>query len=884
MKKFCPNCGLRLDEKTKLCLDCDAEELSNLSEPESSGTYYEYHYQPSFQNNENQAPHPNLPPIPNNQQTKKRSTSSVGKNIGYFFLTFFLTIFILLGIVTGLVYFEIVDIPVVADILGFNSSSYEIKKDIPPTDLEGIVYYESSEANFVREEGIDFVNNEVLVVLESTSDRPKLEEYLVEYDANIVGELTKIAEYQILFDDTYSYNEISSLVDELEQFSWVVYASPNYVMELETNYFPNDSEWKKLWEDVPDDENWGMEAIEAPAAWGHRDKFQSVNIGIMDGMFDDRHEDLVFMEQPLQNELAPGITSDQDTNQDTDLEWSDHGTHVAGIVAATFDNEIGVTGVSPKTNLYGVSFLGRLTTTQDHNVFLWHLIGEKECSVINVSMSMHDLEFNASRGCKVALKNLDIFSNALANFLQRIMDQGYEFVICAAAGNQNATDSPHKYYLKNDYDEESEYMYYSSEDYEAYKKGEADEKTRQYFERYKDDLDKPISEDGRLDAGNVDTSHNLFAAINKKDVKDRIIIVGAVENLGTRKEGAILGFIGGNKVHNGYEIAPFSQSGERVDILAPGVSIQSTIRGGYGIKQGTSMATPHVTGIAGLVLSANPDLSGAEVKNIIIESGVDFDGGEGFKIANAKNAVEAAFEYTKETTEEDADANEESEQDADNSKESEQDADNSKESEQDADNSKESEQDADNSKESSINKSQEPTVEDDLQVGEQNSTDLLQNYVGDYRSIDGAGYANNSLELTPTNRLRGHYALYTYDDSSPNYPDGTTKITLYEVKMEELEQLDEGIIKAKIADVMSRGPVGEEVILYETRRIYKDINKDPLGFIQPGDEIYFYPPGAWPAELAEWVSWKRPDVWKDGQISIIHLPRSGISFPQIIDD
>jgi len=40
----------------------------------------------------------------------------------------------------------------------------------------------------------------------------------------------------------------------------------------------------------------------------------------------------------------------------------------------------------------------------------------------------------------------------------------------------------------------------------------------------------------------------------------------------------------------------------------------------YGIRDGTSMAVPHVSGIAGLILSKNPDVGYAEVKSAIIDT------------------------------------------------------------------------------------------------------------------------------------------------------------------------------------------------------------------------------------------------------------------------
>ncbi|MFQ5636743.1 MAG: S8 family serine peptidase [bacterium] len=58
----------------------------------------------------------------------------------------------------------------------------------------------------------------------------------------------------------------------------------------------------------------------------------------------------------------------------------------------------------------------------------------------------------------------------------------------------------------------------------------------------------------------------------------------------------------------------FSNYGSWVDISAPGSSVLSTIRGGYAYFSGTSMACPHVAGVAALLLSNDPTMTGAEVR------------------------------------------------------------------------------------------------------------------------------------------------------------------------------------------------------------------------------------------------------------------------------
>ena len=62
---------------------------------------------------------------------------------------------------------------------------------------------------------------------------------------------------------------------------------------------------------------------------------------------------------------------------------------------------------------------------------------------------------------------------------------------------------------------------------------------------------------------------------------------------------------------DGYFPAKFSCFGPEVDVCAPGVAIISSLPAdGFGAWDGTSMAAPHVTGMAALVLAHHPDFQG----------------------------------------------------------------------------------------------------------------------------------------------------------------------------------------------------------------------------------------------------------------------------------
>ena len=64
--------------------------------------------------------------------------------------------------------------------------------------------------------------------------------------------------------------------------------------------------------------------------------------------------------------------------------------------------------------------------------------------------------------------------------------------------------------------------------------------------------------------------------------------------------------------------ANFSNFGNNLDIVAPGVGIRSTnLMNTYATQDGTSFAAPQVSAVAALILSVNPNLTAQQVRNII---------------------------------------------------------------------------------------------------------------------------------------------------------------------------------------------------------------------------------------------------------------------------
>jgi thermitase len=96
-------------------------------------------------------------------------------------------------------------------------------------------------------------------------------------------------------------------------------------------------------------------------------------------------------------------------------------------------------------------------------------------------------------------------------------------------------------------------------------------------------------------------------------------------------------------------LAAWSNTGNNVDLSAPGVQIDTTARGGgYGWGTGTSFAAPIVAGVAALVISVNPGLTASQVRNILEQSADDrgspgWDPSYGWGRVNAARAVSLAL-------------------------------------------------------------------------------------------------------------------------------------------------------------------------------------------------------------------------------------------------
>lgn len=289
----------------------------------------------------------------------------------------------------------------------------------------------------------------------------------------------------------------------------IEYVTLNYTVEAITE--PNDPEfWRQ----------WGLKQaqdhdIDAPEAWSIFTGGDNITIAIIDTGVDLDHPD-------LQGKIVPGYDFvNGDTLADDD-HW--HGTHVAGIAAASTNNSVGVAGVSWGARIMPLKVLDQYGSGSTFDVAeAVRYAADNGAKVINMSLGASGSQWPCGW-------------THVEEAFNYAVSRGVLLVVAAGNDSKEGVSCPGAY--------------------------------------------------------------------------DQVMAVGSTDSSDMRSY--------------------FSNYGPRLDIAAPGSSIYSTLPGGsYAYSSGTSMAAPHVAGLAALIWSFVPSYSNGEVRDVL-QSTADDLGGPGW--------------------------------------------------------------------------------------------------------------------------------------------------------------------------------------------------------------------------------------------------------------
>ncbi len=295
-----------------------------------------------------------------------------------------------------------------------------------------------------------------------------------------------------------SPEETENLYESLEADENVEYVQFDEMNQI--CFDPNDPRLSELW---------GISKIECPAAWD-RSKGDEITVAVIDTGVDYNHPDI---KDSMWTDAAGNHGRDISDGDDDPLDFHGHGSHCAGTIAATINNNVGVVGVAPQAKIMAVKIFPKAFDT----------------------VCAEAIKFAADNGANVLSNSWGPTSPRPSN---RVVEDAVDYAVdkgCIVV----------------------------------------------------------------FAAGNNDDDVQNYSPANHPNV----ISVAATDINDAR--------------------AGFSNYGDLVSIAAPGVNILSLKlkTSDYVRMNGTSMACPHVAGLAALILKMNKNLTQAQVKEIIQSNG-----------------------------------------------------------------------------------------------------------------------------------------------------------------------------------------------------------------------------------------------------------------------
>ena len=448
-----------------------------------------------------------------------------------------------------------------------NSDGSLLKRDVILTEekypliTREISYnYDDGAAAWIPVKGSAWVAAQVLMGLEGGQSLDALDSILEDFDAELVQNVRDENVFLIRFRNVETA-ELDDKISALRLYGAIAYAEPNYFRVSTAT--PNDSSFHNLWalNNLGSGSGNFDADIDAPEAWEITTGDHNVVVAVIDTGIQIDHPDLLGRIYYNLLETENGIDDDGNGFIDDINGWNfyevsegsndvgdtsvSHGTHVAGIIAANGNNQVGVVGVSPGVTILPVKIFNEQGGYASDLIRGMNYAAMMGASIINVSLGGSDE------------------SQAEAAMINELQKRGILLVVSAGNSGQNA------------------------------------DVAKSYPGSY---------------------PHNNIINVAASNWFDQL------------------------ESYSAYGLTS-------VDICAPGTQIFSTVAiDGYDYYSGTSMAAPHVTGVAALVKSVKTDWDASMLKDAILSTVDPLDTAVGKTVSGGRVNAMAAVQYAMENT------------------------------------------------------------------------------------------------------------------------------------------------------------------------------------------------------------------------------------------
>jgi len=438
--------------------------------------------------------------------------------------------------------------------------------------------------------GLPLSHNQVMVVFEPGTTVGQVNALLASSIATISGCIPgsgSVSGILIIRLTTSTHTELETALTTLRSDPIVTVAAQDVLLaEASVPNYNNGVPADWVYETTPGGGNWGLERTRVPQMWNLNDALDKNGADTFTGVFDNgvliRHEDISIDAYHGNIENCVQYTNSRGQQVNT----CDHGTHVTGIIAAKFSNGKGIDGINPFASIVFTAFTPIYGNVLQNRAAMGQAIITGAFGLLNAYPNIRVLNTSLGYNWGSTAGQTTSEINPMNHAGARVLIVAHGALVKAAMDVFSGFGSVPLWVTAAGNDS--------------------------------NDFGAPIEA--------VWGSPMTNAALNYG--VENIIVVEAVSNTPAVDP-------------SGATRADFSNLNGHIS--APGVGIRSSVAlpSKYDLMDGTSMASPHIAGLAGYLLALDPSLTATQVKSIMTSSAV---AGVGDRAKKRMDAFGAAME------------------------------------------------------------------------------------------------------------------------------------------------------------------------------------------------------------------------------------------------